>query len=112
MCILNRPSAIGGVIRRCALLSAIVVYNMVICAIVGCGNRSNRDKGKGFYRLPKVIKHQGDQTESLSRKRQSLWLARIKREDVSPEQYSNIIVCGDHFLSNAPSKLYDVNNPD
>ena len=50
----NRPSALGGVIGRCGLPSAIVVYNMVICAIVGCGNCSNRDKGKdsiGFLKL-------------------------------------------------------------
>lgn len=42
-------------------MSAILEYNMVICAIVGCSNRSNRDKGKGFFGLPKVIKHQGDE---------------------------------------------------
>ena len=29
---------------------------------------------------------------------------------MSPEQYSNIRFCSNHFLSNAPSKLYDVNN--
>ena len=29
-----------------------------------------------------------------------------------PEQYYNIRVCSDHFVSGAPSKLYDVTNPD
>ena len=36
---------------------------MVICAMVGCGNRSVRDKEKRFIRLPTVIAHQGDQQE-------------------------------------------------
>ena len=29
-----------------------------------------------------------------------------------PEQYYNIRVCSDHFISGTPSKLYDVTNPD
>ena len=29
-----------------------------------------------------------------------------------PEQYHNTRVCPDHFISGAPSKLHDVNNPD
>ena len=55
---------------------------MVICAIVGCGNQSNRDKGKSFFRLPSVISHQGSQTQELSKRRQDAWLAKIKRDDL------------------------------
>ncbi len=85
---------------------------MVICAIVGCGNRSGRDREKSFYRLPSVIHHQGLKTECLSRKRRDTWLAKIKREDVVPEQYYNIRVCSDHFITSSPSNLYDETNPD
>ena len=85
---------------------------MVICAIVGYGNRSNRDKGKSFFRLPSVISHQGPQTQELSKRRQDAWLAKIKRDDLLPDQYQNTRVCSDHFVCGFPSKLYDVNNPD
>ena len=75
-------------------------------------SRTQRDKEKSFYRLPSILIHQGTQTESLSRERQQAWLAKIKREDILPEQYYNIRVCSDHFVSGTPSKLYDVTNPD
>ena len=51
---------------------------MVICAMVGCGNRSSRDKEKRFFRLPTVIDHQGELTLSISKQRQSLWLSRSR----------------------------------
>ena len=85
---------------------------MVVCAIVGCGNRSGRDRGKSFYRLPAVISNQETQTKALSRKRRDAWLAKIRREDISPEQYYNIRVSSDHFINGSPSRLYDETNPD
>ena len=85
---------------------------MVICAMLKCGNRSKRDKDKRFYRLPSVITHQGEQTLELSKRRQSEWLARIKRADLKPEQYANTRVCSDHFVSGSPSALFDQNNLD
>ena len=66
---------------------------MVICAVVGCGNRSKRDKNKSFFQLPSVLTHKGTETESLSRKIQESWLVRIRKEDISAEQYYNIPVC-------------------
>ncbi len=85
---------------------------MVLCAMVGCGNRSQRDKEKSYYRLPSVISTQGSKTFDLSKKRQAEWLAKIKREDIKKDQYGNVRVCSDHFISGAPAKLYDVSNPD
>ena len=85
---------------------------MVICAVVGCGNRSKRDKDKRFFRLPSVITHQGPQTHELSQKRQEVWIAKIRREDLKPDQYHNTRVCSDHFASGSPSQLYDDSNPD
>ena len=57
------------------------------CAVVGCANRSDREMGLRFFRLPSVITHQGEKTHDLSKKRRDLWLARIHREDVEPEKY-------------------------
>ena len=85
---------------------------MVICAMVGCGNRSNRDKGKSFFRLPSVITNQDTETKLLTRRRQKTWFSKIKRADITPKQYYNIRVCSDHFVSGVPAKLYDVNNTD
>ena len=85
---------------------------METLAIVGCSNRSKRDKGKRFFRLPSFITHQGTQTHELSETRLEEWLARINRKDLKPEQYSNTRICSDHFLSGSPSRLYDRNNPD
>ena len=44
------------------------------CAVVGCGNRSDRDKGVSFYRLPAETTHQGERTQELSKKRRDLFL--------------------------------------
>ena len=85
---------------------------MVICAMVGCGNRSDRDKEKRFFRLPTVIDHQGELTLSISKQRQSLWLSRIKRQDLEPSRYRNVRVCSDHFVSGEPVKLYEKDNVD
>ena len=60
------------------------------CAIVGCSNRADRDKSNSF----------GE------------WLARIKREDLPPENYPYTRVCSDHFVSGKPSQLYEINHED
>ena len=85
---------------------------MVICAVIKCGNRSGRDKGKRFFRLPSVISHQGEKALELSGRRQREWLARIRRKDIRPDQYENTRVCSDHFVSGSPSKLFDDSSPD
>ena len=78
------------------------------CAVVGCSNRADRDKSKSYYILPSVITHQGEKTFQLSKKRQATWLARIKRDDLRPENYPYTRVCSDHFVSGKPSQLYEV----
>ncbi|XP_077504454.1 uncharacterized protein LOC144114524 [Amblyomma americanum] len=90
---------------------------MVNCAVVGCSNRSDvtgrkkRPTSARFFSLPKVIENQCERTKTLSAKRRSLWLARIKRANfnhVSP----NVRVCGVHFIKGEPSNLFDETNPD
>ena len=80
---------------------------MVICTMVGCGNRSGRDKEKRFFRLPTVSVDRGEQTLELSKQRQDIWLARIKREDLERSRYNNVRVCSDHFVSGESAKLYE-----
>ena len=82
------------------------------CAVVGCGNRSDRDKGTHFFRLPSVITHQGEKTHDLSMKRRDLWLARIHKEDLGPEKYIYTRVCSRHFVTGEHSDLYDETNRD
>lgn len=90
----------------------VELKTMVLCAVIGCSNRSDTGKGKRFFRLPTVVTHQGSQTEELSQKRQDLWLSRLKREDLRIDQYCHMRVCSDHFVLGSPCTLYDVNNPD
>ena len=87
------------------------ISRMVLCAMAACGNRSTRDKSKSYFRLPKVVTHQGDKTFELSKRRRDEWLARIRREDITPKQHPDIRVCSDHFVG-GPAKLYDVVSPD
>ncbi|KAL5005852.1 hypothetical protein ScPMuIL_017010 [Solemya velum] len=81
------------------------------CAMMGCSNRSDRDK-KSFSRLPTIITSQGEQTKQLSEKRQQAWLTAISRKDLTEKSYPHTRVCQDHFISGHASKLYDTNNPD
>ena len=69
------------------------------CDIVGCSNRIGRDKGKSFFRLPKIITHQGKEARSYSEGRRTMWLSRISRADLTEEKMTNIRVCSDHFVS-------------
>ncbi len=64
----------------------------LFCAVINCGNRTGRSKGKRLFRLPTVISSQGDKSLELSSKRQREWLASIKRKDVRPDQFPNIII--------------------
>ena len=82
------------------------------CACVGCSNRWPRNKDKSFYRLPTVITHQGEQTRALSERRQRLWLAAIKRQDIKAKNFQHIRVCSDHFICGKSSALYDSTSPD
>ena len=69
---------------------------MVICAIIGCSNRSGRDKVR-FFRLPAVVKHQGEQMRSITTMQHCAWLKAISRDDLTKDKLSNIFVCEKHF---------------
>ena len=68
------------------------------CAVFGCGNRSNRDISKSFYRFPKVKLNQGQVKAKLASDRRKLWIARLNRKDINTDSEHNR-VCSDHFIA-------------
>ena len=90
---------------------------MVLCAIVGCSNRSGKGgkktnkEGKkiSFYRIPAVIRHTDKRDLELSTKRRDGYLAAISREDFTVDilENSDYRVCSEHFVDGEPAKLYE-----
>ena len=54
---------------------------MVLCAIIGCGTRSVRDKGVYMARRPSIITYQGEEMRELTEERRKIWILAISRED-------------------------------
>ncbi len=70
---------VGDVIVDSRPRGSHIGSRMVLCAMASCGNRSTRDKSKSYFRLPKVVTHQGDKTFELSKRRRDEWLAREEK---------------------------------
>ena len=85
---------------------------MVLCAIVGCGTRSVRDKGVSMARIPSVITSQGEEVRKLSEERRNKWISAISREDLTEAILERGRVCGKHFISGEAAKLWDRYDPD
>ena len=77
---------------------------MVLCIVVGCGNRSGCDKGIYFARIPSVFRNQGEEAEILSQERRSRWTSAMSRADVTNEILHNDRVCERHFVSGEATK--------
>ena len=67
------------------------------CVVFGCSNRSNREKGKGYYRVPKVIANRGENLKKVTEKRRKKWIANLRLKSGGAES-ANARVCGDHFV--------------
>ena len=72
---------------------------MNFCVVLSCANRSNREKDKGYYRIPAIESRSKPKKEALSFKCRATWLARIRREDLAADTLEFYRVCGDHFIS-------------
>nr|XP_047146612.1 uncharacterized protein LOC101235303 [Hydra vulgaris] len=81
------------------------------CAVFGCSNRSNREKGKSFFRLPKVACNQGDDGKILSKERRQKWINAINRVGNYPD-ILHTRICSDHFITGKPASLFSQNDPD
>ena len=91
---------------------AYVYLVMVICIVVGCSKRLDRDKDVSFYRIPAIRKDRGSEELELSRRRREGFLAAISRDDLTDSKIENGRICSRHFISGKPAELYDSLNPD
>ena len=77
------------------------------CLIVGCTNDKKTKPDLSFCRVPKIVTHQGAETEISSSERRRRWLAAISRGDLTEKILENDRVCGIHFHSGKASYLWD-----
>ena len=68
------------------------------CRVLGCHNRTDREKDLHFYRLPQVITNQGEDGQNISKDRRRLWLAKLN-QDFARKNIDNVRVCSAHFIS-------------
>ena len=81
---------------------------MVLCVIPGCGNRTGRDQGVGFYRIPAVVTNKGEFEEKLTAERRKEWIKAISRGDTEEKQVlESERVCGKHFVSGKPAPYWN-----
>ena len=80
---------------------------MVICVVVGCSKRSDRDKDVSFYRIPAVNSLHGKEDFELRKKRRDGYLAAISRENIDTSALDKYRICSRHFVSGKPADLYD-----
>ena len=84
---------------------------MVHYIVFGCSSNSSKEKGIGFYRIPKVVCREGEQAEGFSRDRRERWILAISRDDL---KWKNILeserVCDHHFVSGRPAQNWDRHN--
>ena len=84
---------------------------MVLCVVIGCHKRSERDKDVSFHRLPAVHDREGKEDFELRKKRRDGYLAAISREDIDVNELHKYRICSLHFVSKWPADLYDTTNP-
>ena len=86
---------------------------MVLCVVFGCGSRSDRDKGIGFYRIPSVVTNKGEFEEELTTERREKWIKAISRDDTESKGVLNSErVCGKHFVSRKPAPSWHKHDVD
>ncbi len=70
----------------------------MFCVVYGCSNRSNREKGKGFYRVPKIVTHKGEKCKKLTEQRHKKWIFNVRLRSGGAESV-NARVCSDQLAS-------------
>lgn len=84
----------------------------MICAIVGCPKRSDRDKDVSFYRIPAISTGRGPRELLLTTKCRTGYIAIVSRDDFSESAVSQARICSRHFISGRPAYLYNELHPD
>ena len=82
------------------------------CLILKCSNDKSKRKDLSFCRVPRIIKNQGEEVETLSTERRQKWLSAISRDDLTEKKLQNDRVCGEHFHSGKAAPLWDKFNVD
>ena len=104
-------------IESVGLVFGLCCYNttVVLCILVGCSNRSGRDKGVSFYRIPVVrsaAEGRSPKEVELSKARRAGFLAVISRDDLTESKLENERICSRHFIFGKPADLFDELNTD
>ena len=84
---------------------------MVICCVVGCINKPDKDSPLRFHHIPRIPTKHGEDSLILSTERRKKWFSAIKRSDISVNALHHI-VCSVHFLSGKPAALFETSNVD
>ena len=67
------------------------------CVVLGCSNRSNREKNKSFFRVPHEVPRRGERMRDFSKRRRERWLSNLSLQSKGAESnYAR--VCSDHFV--------------
>ena len=90
----------------------IVIFIMVLCLMVNCHSRTVRDKGISFFRVPVIVKNQGEACEELSIERRRRWLSAISRDGLTENLIQSGRVCSQHFAQGKPAASWDKWNVD
>ena len=75
--------------------------------MVGCSTRSGHDKYVSFYRVPVIIRNEGELTEELTTEQRRKWISAISRDDITKKKIENDRVCSSHFESGKPACNWD-----
>ena len=84
---------------------------MVICCVVGCTNKPDKDSPLRFHHIPRIRSKHGEDSLILSTERRKKWFSAIKRSDINVNVLHHI-VCSVHFLSGKPTALFETSNVD
>ena len=77
---------------------------MVLCLIVGCGNKTGKIRPTAekvsFFRVHVLLSTK----EELTAERRRRWISAIGREDLTDSILENDRDCSNHFVSGEPAK--------
>ena len=85
---------------------------MGLCLMVNCHSRTVRDKEISFFRVPVIVKNQGEACEELSVERRRRWLSAISRDGLTESLIKSGRVCSRHFVHGKPAASWDKWNVD
>ncbi|CAH3106647.1 unnamed protein product [Porites lobata] len=80
--------------------------------MVNCHSRTVRDKEISFFRVPVIVKNQGEACEELSIERRRRWLSAISRDGLTENLIQSGRVCSRHFVQGKPAASWDKWNVD